>query len=262
MYCQMISQARKQQLLEIEKKLGAKFVSYELIDQALTHSSFVNENKRTDLLDNERIEFLGDAVLKLIVSDYLFTNYPTKDEGELTKIRAAVVSDQALAEKAKSLNIGDYLLLGNNEKAQGGAQKKSNLANALEAIIASIYLDLGFEEAKKVVINLLKDDIKRASSEGFIIDYKSALQEFCQKNKWGLPEYSVIREIGPKHGRMFEIEVKVKGISYGSGKGKTKKEAEQNAAKIAFTVLKKTGIKKPVLENLLLKLIGRTQKRK
>ncbi len=256
----MITQSRKQQLQEIEKKLGTKFISFDLIDRALTHSSFVNENKRKDLSDNERIEFLGDAVLKLAVSDYLYLHYPEKNEGDLTKIRAAVVSDLSLSEKAKNLNIGQYLLLGENEKLSGGDKKKSNLANALEAIIASIYLDSGLEEAKKVVINLLKDDIEKAASEGFIIDYKSALQELCQKNKWGLPFYKVLKELGPKHNRIFLVEVRIKGLGYGFGRGRTKKEAEQSAAKTALTKVKNSGLKEPFFKNVIFGLLGKKGK--
>jgi len=222
---------RQEQLRELESKLNTRFSSDELIDQALTHSSYVNETKKAGLLDNERLEFLGDAVLKLIISEYLFKSFPEKAEGDLTKIRAAVVSDLSLSDIARQIDIGKYLMLGKNEKNSGGDRKKSNLANALESIIASIYLSSGFEEAKKVVIGLLKGAIENASSEGFMIDYKSALQELCQKNRWGLPFYKVAKELGPKHKRVFLIEVKIKGARHGSGRGLSKKEAEQNAAK-------------------------------
>ncbi len=252
----MTNPQRQDQLREIEAKLGTRFFSDDLVDQALTHSSFVNENKKTGAADNERMEFLGDAVLKLVVSDYLFEQYPDKDEGALTKIRAAVVSDLSLSEVSKRLGIGSYLLLGRNERASGGEKKKSNLANALEAVIAAIYMSTGIEEAKRVVMNLLKEPIEQAAAEGFIIDYKSALQELCQKNKWGLPFYRVAKEIGPKHKRIFMIEVKIKGLGYGTGRGLSKKEAEQNAARATLSKLKEKGIKENGISGIFLGLLN------
>lgn len=252
----MISPQRQEQLRELEIKLGTRFFSDDLVDQALTHSSYVNEYKRTGSADNERMEFLGDAVLKLVVSDYLFEHYPDKDEGALTKIRAAVVSDLSLSEISKKLGIGSYLLLGRNERASGGEKKKSNLANALEAVIAAVYMGTGLEEAKRVVMGLLKEPIEQAAAEGFIIDYKSALQELCQKNKWGLPFYKVAKELGPKHKRIFVIEVKIKGLGYGTGRGLSKKEAEQNAARATLSKLKEKGIKDNGIGGIFMGLLG------
>lgn len=228
---------RSAQLKELESKIGASFFSEQILDQALTHSSFVNEYRRQDTKDNERLEFLGDAVLKLIVSHYLFDKFPERAEGELTKIRAAVVSDLALSEIGRKLGLGSYLLLGRNEKLSGGDRKKSNIANALEAVIAAVYIDHGMEKARAIVINLLKESIDKASAEGFIIDYKSALQELCQKSKWGLPFYRVEKELGPKHKRIFLIEVRVKNQKFGTGRGLSKKEAEQNAAKDTLALI-------------------------
>ncbi len=252
----MISPQRQEQLRELEIKLGTRFFSDDLVDQALTHSSYVNEYKKTGSADNERMEFLGDAVLKLVVSDYLFEHYPDKDEGALTKIRAAVVSDLSLSEISKKLGIGSYLLLGRNERASGGEKKKSNLANALEAVIAAVYMGTGLEEAKRVVMGLLKEPIEQAAAEGFIIDYKSALQELCQKNKWGLPFYKVAKELGPKHKRIFVIEVKIKGLGYGTGRGLSKKEAEQNAARATLSKLKEKGIKDNGIGGIFMGLLG------
>ncbi len=232
--------ARKQALDELQEKLGASFLDTGILDQALTHSSFGNELLRQDIKNNERLEFLGDAVLKLVISDHLFRNFPDLAEGDLTKIRAAVVSDLALSEISKKLGIGKYLLLGKNERASGGELKKSNLANALESSIAALYLDRGLESAAEVVIRLLKEQITKASAKDFIIDYKSALQELCQKNKWGLPFYQVTKELGPKHKKIFWIAVKIKGKKCGSGRGRTKKEAEQHAAKEALQKFNET----------------------
>ena len=233
----MITPARKQSLDELQEKLNTSFTDLEILDQALTHSSYGNELLRDDIKNNERLEFLGDAILKLIISEYLYKNFPECAEGDLTKIRAAVVSDLSLSEISKNLGMGKYFLLGKNEKASGGELKKSNLANALESTIAAMYLDLGLASAAEVVIRLLKDQIDRASAKDFIIDYKSALQELCQKNKWGLPFYQVAKEMGPKHKKIFWIAAKIKGKKYGSGRGRSKKEAEQNAAKEALAKL-------------------------
>ncbi len=253
----MTTPFRQEQLRELEAKLGTRFFSEDLVDQALTHSSYVNEYKKPGISDNERMEFLGDAVLKLVVSDYLFEHYPDKDEGALTKIRAAVVSDLSLSEISKNLNIGSYLLLGRNERSSGGEKKKSNLANALEAVIAAIYMGTGIDEAKRVVMNLLKEPIEKAAAEGFIIDYKSALQELCQKSKWGLPFYRVAKELGPKHKRIFVIEVKIKGLGYGTGRGLSKKEAEQNAARATLSKLKEKGIKDNGIGGLFMGILGK-----
>ncbi len=257
----MYNQNRSTQLQEVEDKLGTAFSSPALLDQALTHSSYVNEENRKDVCDNERLEFLGDAVLKLVISSYIFKRYPDYSEGDMTKMRAAVVSDLSLSEISKNLGLGQYLLLGKNERSSGGERKKSNLANALEAVIAAIYLDHGIDTAASIVVRLLLDSIEKASSDDFIIDYKSALQELSQKNKWGLPFYKVAREIGPKHKRVFCIEVRVKGIKYGSGNGYSKKEAEQNAAKEALEGLKSKGMKNPSLSNVLISLISKRKKK-
>jgi ribonuclease-3 len=141
------------------------------------------------------------------------------------------VSDFSLSEIGRMMGLGNYILLGRNERSSGGDRKKSNIANALEALIAAAFLDKGLEDAQKIVVNLLRGQIENASAEDFIIDYKSALQEICQKSKWGLPFYRVANEMGPKHKRIFLVEVRIKGQRYGSGRGLSKKEAEQNAAK-------------------------------
>ncbi len=241
----MISPARKKQLEELQSRLKTSFNSEEILNQALTHSSFVNEQKRPDSSDNERLEFLGDAVLKLVISDYIYKRFPDMSEGELTKLRAAVVSDVSLSEIAKDLDLGQYLVLGRNEKRSGGERKKSNIANALEAIIAAVFLDGGIEKAGETVVSLLRSSVDKASSKDFIVDYKSALQELSQKNKWGLPAYLVAKEFGPRHKRIFIVDVKVKGSRQGSGKGLSKKEAEQNAAKEALSKLKTRPPKAP-----------------
>lgn len=234
---------RKRHLKEIASKLGLEFPSEKLFNQSLTHSSYVNEFKKNELSDNERLEFLGDAVLKLVISEYLYKKYPDKAEGDLTKIRGAVISDAYLVNIARDLELGKYILLGKNEKASGGDKKKSNTANALEAIIGVIYLEFGIEKSKEIIIKLMSDSIEKTSAQDFIIDYKSALQEYTQKNKNSLPYYSVVKELGPKHRKIFWIEVKIENMPYGLGRGHTKKEAEQKAAKKALDKLKEESTK-------------------
>ncbi|MDI6731363.1 MAG: ribonuclease III [Candidatus Margulisbacteria bacterium] len=230
-----ISPQRLEQLETLEKKIGAAFTSKQLLNQAFTHSSFGHEKK---LPDNERMEFLGDAVLKLVVSEYLYLKFPERAEGGLTKIRASVISDDTLSKIARDLSIGDYLLLSENEKKTGGARRKSNLANVFEALLGAIFLDSGIGKSREFILGALSEEISRASHSGFIRDYKSALQEYAQKRKWELPRYRVVKETGPKHRRVFWMEVKVKGRTLGVGRGRNKKESEQRAAMQALRSLK------------------------
>ena len=233
----MINPQRKKHLEEFEKKIGATFLNPSLLNQSLTHSSYVHEQGKKEIFDNERLEFLGDAVLKLVISEYLHNRFPDHAEGELTKIRATVVSDTVLADAAKKLRIGEYLLLSRNEHRSGGTTRKSNIANAMEALFAAIYLDQGIGKARDIILGFLKHDLDRVSQQGYIDDWKSALQEHAQKNKWGLPHYHVAKEVGPKHNRIFFINVKVDNRIMGHGRGQSKKEAQQEAAKMALDKL-------------------------
>jgi len=226
----MISPHRKEKLEELEQKLGIKFHSENLLNQALTHRSYPCEVPDENIQDNERLEFFGDAVLKLAISQYLFNKYPSRPEGDLTKIRSTIVSDVTLAEVSKKLNLGEYILLSSNEKSSGGDSRTSNLANTFEALLAAIYIDQGIGKTIDFIVENLLADIEKVSQVGFIIDYKSALQEMVQKRKMGLPCYKVIKETGPKHNRVFSVEVKIKGKKYGKGEGLSKKSAEQAAA--------------------------------
>ena len=226
---------REKALQELEKKLGLSFLNKSLLNQALAHSSYGHEK---GLPDNERLEFLGDAVLKLVTTEYLYNKFPERAEGELTKIRASVISDDTLAIIAKGLVLGDYLLLSENETRSGGQRRKSNIGNAVEALIGALYLDAGLGKSRDMVIDLLRDEIEKVSRAGYISDYKSALQEYAQKHKYELPHYRVIKETGPKHRRVFWMEVKVKGKRYGIGRGANKKEAEQRAAAVGLKQIK------------------------
>ena len=243
----MISKEREKELNELEKKLGISFLNKALLDQSLTHSSYAHEIRQQGVLDNERLEFLGDAVLKLVVSEYLYNKFPDKQEGDLTKIRATAISDDTLTEISSRLKIGTYILLSANEKFSGGRDRKSNLANAFEAILGAVYLDGGIGKARDVILDFLRADIEKMSTEGYIKDYKSALQELVQKKGWGLPLYDLVRETGPKHKKIFFMHVKINGRDFGEGRGFNKKESEQDAAKKAYLALnrKKTRVPTP-----------------
>ncbi|MFH1387553.1 MAG: ribonuclease III [bacterium] len=235
-----LSPAREEALKELETKLGVAFLNKNLLNQALTHSSYGHEK---NLPDNERLEFLGDAVLKLATTEYLYNKFPGHAEGDLTKIRATVISDETFAVVGKKIGLGDYLLLSSNEIKSGGQKRKSNVANALEALIGAIYLDAGLGKARDLIIELLQGEVETVSKAGYIRDYKSALQEYAQKQKHELPHYRVIKESGPRHRRVFWIEVRIKDKRYGIGRGANKKEAEQRAASMALKRIKADGKK-------------------
>jgi ribonuclease-3 len=236
---------REKKLREIEKKLGTSFLNKNLLNQALTHSSYAHEN---NLADNERMEFLGDAVLKLATTESLYHKFPERNEGDLTKIRAVAISDETLAVIAEKINLGEYLLLSAHESQSGGQKRKSNLANAFEAIIGALYLDAGLGKTRDLINHFLHAEIETISRADFIRDYKSALQEFAQKHKRELPHYRVVKESGPKHHRVFWIEVKISGKRYGIGRGANKKEAEQRSAAMALRRIKTTEKKEPTGE--------------
>ena len=224
-------------LQDLEERLKYKFSNIELLSIALTHRSYANENPYPSLADNERFEFLGDAVLGLCVSDLLITKYVDFSEGTLSKIRAGIVNEKPLAELASSLQLGDCLLLGKGEENSGGRAKDSLLANSLEAVIAAIYLDSGFVEAKNILeillAPLLEDNILLSQS----FDYKTALQEFCQKKYKTAPVYAIIDSRGPDHAKIFEVQVTIADITPQTGFGKSKKEAEKQAAQKAWDIL-------------------------
>ncbi len=225
---------RKRQLADLCAKLGVELADYTLLDRALTHPSHVCD---THEANNQRLEFLGDAVVDLIVGEYLYANFPQKPEGELTRMRAALVCENALASAAKRVNLGEYLLLGKGERANGGAKRASNLADAWEAIIAAIYLSLSLDAARPIVLKFLKPEMDLVF-KGFYGDYKTQLQEIVQKRPDSVIEYKIIDEKGPDHDKEFTAQVLINGAIKGQGIGKTKKEAEQNAA---LYFLQKTG---------------------
>ena len=209
-----------------------------LLTEALTHKSFSYE-KGEDFKDNQRLEFLGDALLGMIVSEYLYNRFPHSTEGELSKLKAAVVSRSVLASEARRLNIGDFLLLGKGEEASGGRRRLSNLADTFEAIIASVYLDGGLNVCRQFILRQLSEKIEEASLSKESRDYKSALQEYAQAKFRQAPVYQVTSTQGPDHKRIFEVAVSVQGKLYGRGKGRSKKVAEQEAARRALKELKR-----------------------
>jgi ribonuclease III len=216
-------------LPEFQKRISHAFRDPALLERSLTHKSYANENRVPS--HNERMEFLGDSVLNLIVSEYLMKTCPDSTEGDLSRLRAAVVSEPALARIARAIGLGDYILLGKGEEQTGGRDKDSLLANSLEALIASIYLDSGKEAAEGFVVRFFEEIIKRTCASGGSFDYKTQLQELCQERIRQLPEYRIVSESGPDHQKQFTVEVWINGQVFGRGTGKSKKEAEQRAAK-------------------------------
>lgn len=210
---------------EFEEKLGYSFKDKSLLELALTHSSFANENKLKK--NNERFEFLGDSVLGFVTAEYLFTEFKNRPEGEMTKLRAAVVCEKSLFKFAEQIDLGKYILLGRGEDSTGGRNRPSVVSDAFEAVIAAIYIDGGMEAAKPYILRFIKDAVKRETS---FKDNKSLLQEEIQKVKGNSLAYEEVGEEGPDHDKTFVFRVKLNGEIIGEGKGKSKKEAEQNAA--------------------------------
>ncbi|GJL53723.1 MAG: ribonuclease 3 [Nitrospirales bacterium] len=224
-------------LSDVQSKLEYVFRKPELLQTALTHKSFSQGSQDKHGQDNERLEFLGDAVLALVVSEYLVTIFPQADEGELSKIKAFLVSRSSLAKAAIRLELGNWLRLGKGEEATDGRQKSSLLANALEAIIAAVYIDGGNEQARSFILRVLSPEfsqLQTAASGGFRGDYKSHLQELAHKKYEMNPDYRLVQETGPDHQKVFEMEVCINNRVHGRGIGKTKKEAEQIAAREAL----------------------------
>ncbi len=222
---------------ELQKSLGTSFKQLSLLEQALVHSSYLNENPAYTGGHNERLEFLGDAVLGLIVAGELYREYPGLSEGEMTRARAALVRRDTLARVAQSVDLGDYLLMGRGEDSTGGRRKIPNLAGAMEAVIAAVYLDRGIEAARDMVVNLFAGEWRKLVDAGAAIDYKSRLQELTQSRFRQTPEYRLTGEAGPDHDKQFTVNVEVNGAVAGTGSGKTKKEAETEAARRALESL-------------------------
>ena len=223
------------ELHEFENKINYKFDDIDILEKSLTHSSYSNEDKAYCNVNNERLEFLGDAVLSISVSRFIFDKFPDYPEGDLTKLRSQVVCEDALSLVAGNLNLGKYLLLGKGEEASGGRDRKSILADAVEAVIAAIYLDGGYKQAEKFVLDNLTQYIKLAVKGKVVTDYKSYLQEYYQGISQSCKiRYVVTKEEGPDHEKMFHVNAVVNKNIVGKGFGRSKKTAEQNAAKDAL----------------------------
>ena len=230
----MVSYYSDKMLKELESILEIDFNNKKLLIRAITHKSFPNENPNLNIKNNERMEFLGDAVLDLSISSYLFNEFPDYPEGKLAKMKAILVSAPILADIAKKINLNKFLLLGKGEEMTGGRERDSILADAMEGIIAAIYLDRGLDKADNFIINNFKSDIEKVVTGDHIRDFKTLLQETIQKNSNKRPEYSVDDEKGPDHNKTFIVRVEFDLDILGFGKGSSKKDAEQKAAEAAL----------------------------
>lgn len=219
---------------ELEKKLNYTFQNHALLEEALCHSSYANEHRAEHLSSNERLEFLGDSVLGFVTAEFLFAQHPDLPEGDLTRIRAALVCEQSLYEVARKLNLGAYLRLGRGEESGGGRTRTSILADATEAVFAAVYLDGGIAAASALIHRVLLDAEREEVVEERRRDYKTALQELVQRQADQVLIYRMVGERGPDHAKIFAAEVLLNGTSIGSGSGHSKKEAEQAAARSAL----------------------------
>jgi len=227
-------------LAALQQTLGVSFNNLSLLEQALVHSSYVNENPGFAPTSNERLEFLGDAVLGLIVAEKLYQDFPQLSEGEMTRLRAALVCQDTLARVARAIKLGDYLYLGKGEKASGGERKPANLARALEAVIAAVFLDQGLFTTRDVTLRLFNEELQKVASQGVEVDYKSQLQELIQAREQQAPVYRVVEATGPDHEKKFTVEVRIGDTVLGKGTGKSKKTAETEAARSALQRLQST----------------------
>ena len=220
---------------DLETAIGYRFQNIQLLQNALTHSSYANERWHNSLLSNERLEFLGDSVLGMLVAEYLYRNFPNRPEGELTRMRADMVCEQTLAAAANRIGLGTHLLLGHGEEQGGGRNRNSILADAMESVIAACFLDGGMEAALKVVQQFILVEVPVTKLHN--ADYKTKLQELVQQKKNQVLSYALVGESGPDHDKSFQVEVSLNGKVVGKGTGSSKKRAEQDAARCAMESL-------------------------
>jgi len=221
-----------------QKNLGICFRRESLLEQAFVHSSYCNENPDFGYPSNERLEFLGDAVLNFVVTEKLYKEFAELPEGELTELRASLVCRDTLAELASSLELGDWLLLGRGEELSGGRSKAGNLANTMEALIGALYLDQGLGKARRFILRQLKPDLKEIKTGKTMLNYKALVQEFIQGQGRSTPVYRLVEAIGPDHSKQFTAEILVDGEALGRGTGGSKKVAESQAARAAWEKLR------------------------
>jgi ribonuclease-3 len=218
----------------LENTIRYAFENKDILLEALTHKSFSNEQNDPSARDNERLEFLGDAVLGVVVSHYVFRTFPKLSEGELTRIRSEVVSEKGLAVIGKGLDLGKFMRLGRGEERSGGRRKSSLLANTMEALIGAVFIDSGFENVRRVIENLFADSIRHAARRKAGVDYKTRLQERLQARYGDVPQYVLIHAEGPPHQRSYTVEARFRDSCIGQGQGRSKKTAEQAAARQAL----------------------------
>lgn len=232
----MISSERKNELKKLLKSLKVRFSNYELLNLALSHKSFINEKKAQDE-NNERLEFLGDSVLGLIITEFLYKNFSNSPEGDLARIKSYIVSEEQLSKVAMQVQLHKYIRVGKGEEYTGGRYKKAILADTFEAFLGALYLDSNYVKVQKFVISLFSEEIDLVVTNKLGLDYKTLLQEYIQKKHKSYPKYILIKEEGPEHDKVFHMEVILKNKQLGSGCGKSKKEAEKSAAKNAYQKL-------------------------
>jgi len=225
---------RSKKYRELEKKLGYHFRNLEFLERALTHRSYIHTPENEDLRANERLEFLGDSVLGMVTSRFLFENFPDKSEGDLTKLKSTLVSEANLSRVAKSIFLGEYLNLSEEEEKAGGRERNSIVSDAYEAVIGAVFLDGGLIPSEKMIRNQILKKYLEITTDQALHNYKGELLEYMQALGMGLPKYDVLEEEGPDHQKRFTIAVSVKGKKMGQGVGKNKKEAEQKAARMAL----------------------------
>lgn len=232
-----MDKSRREVLKKLEERLDYRFRDVDLLVTALTHRSYVNENRQPGVSDNERLEFLGDSVLGLCVSDLLIKKYVDGSEGDLTKMRSVLVGEKNLAQLARELQIGNCLLIGRGEENAGSRARDSFLANAFEAVVAAVYLDSGYENVRAVVRKFIEPFLEKETLPSDYFDYKTLLQEFCQRKFKTIPMYLLADTSGPEHAKVFEVKVVIVDKLTAIGTGTSKKEAEKQAAQKAWKIL-------------------------
>ena len=220
---------------DLEAAIGYRFNNITLLQNALAHSSYANERWHNSLKSNERLEFLGDSILGMVTAEYLYRNFPDRPEGDLTRMRADMVCERSLAQVAERIDLGKHLLLGNGEETGGGRKRDSILADAVESVIAACFLDGGMEPARAFINTFVLTNVPVKKLQN--VDYKTALQELVQQKKNQVLSYALVGESGPDHDKHFEVQVSLNGTVVGSGEGKSKKRAEQDAARAAIEKL-------------------------
>ena len=220
---------------DLEAAIGYRFSNITLLQNALTHSSYANERWHDSLMSNERLEFLGDSILGMVVAEHLYKNFPNRPEGELTRMRADMVCETSLAEVAAKIDLGRHLLLGHGEEQGGGRHRASTLADAVESVIAASFLDGGMEAAEQFIRKFILCNVPQGRLHN--VDYKTALQELVQQKKNQVLSYALTGESGPDHDKVFFVDVSLNGTVIGQGTGSSKKRAEQDAARVAYEAL-------------------------